>query len=258
VSWVWARRWIIVHWTVVAVLAVGLGLVVAQVIQLRDDAAETEAALQRAREGSSARQEAIDELAVSTQTLREQLLELGEVPRVPDLDILAGPRGEPGPRGLRGPSGSAGLTVVGPPGPRGAPGADGESIVGPPGVDGETGAQGPSGEDGADGARGPAGEPGEAGGAGARGPTGEAGPQGERGPAGADGERGPAGEQGPPGPAGADSEIPGPAGPAGEAGADGAPPLAWTFRWANRTYTCVRADGFDSSEPRYTCTDQRG
>lgn len=108
-----------------------------------------------------------------SQTLAQQVRNLGGTPAV---SPQPGPAGSPGPSGQPGAPGSAG--GQGPPGPSG-----GRGQTGPPGVIGPSGAPGTAGQPGQDGT------------------PGEPGAQGPPGPQGETGEQGPRGEQGPPGPA---------------------------------------------------------
>jgi hypothetical protein len=49
--------------------------------------------------------------------------------------------------------------------------------------------------------------------------------------------------------------VVGPTGATGPTGADGQPPLSWTYTDAlGIEHTCSRVDGFDSNNPRYTCS----
>ena len=109
-------------------------------------------------------------------SLRQQLIDLGQTPRVDP------PRGE---RGDQGASGDRGTT--------GRDGRDGRDGLTPPCYFAPSQCVG---------------EPGPSGPPGAQGLAGERGPQGEPGPAGPQGEPGPAGAQGEPGPPGADGEQP--------------------------------------------------
>lgn len=109
-------------------------------------------------------------------------------------------------------------------------------IPGPTGAPGSAGRPGPAGSPGAAGSPGPSGSPGSPGSAGA---------------AGTDGQGGAAGVPGPAGPAGQDGKD----GTDGRDGAPGQPPAGWTYTDpAGQSYTCVPADGFDPSAPRYTCS----
>jgi hypothetical protein len=120
--------------------------------------------VQAARQEAAVRAEQRDRFAADVEALREQLLALGQTPRVDP------PQGERGLRGERGLPGEAGS--VGPAGPAGPVGPQPSPIPGPPGP------AGPSGADGQDGAPGAPGAPGPPG------PQGEPGPQGSQGPAG--------------------------------------------------------------------------
>lgn len=139
--------------------------------------------------------------------------------------------GEPGSRGEVGPSG--------PPGP---PGKDAPSAA--PGATGPPGKSGESGKPGADStAPGPSGAAGRNGSdSTVPGPTGPAGAAGQDGRDGADGVPGQDGADGTDGANGAD-------------GRPGEPPVSWTYTDpAGVSYTCRRVDGFDASNPRYTCS----
>lgn len=148
--------------------------------------------------------------------LIDQARALSEATKVMGERGAAGERGPAGVGGPIGPQGPAGESIIGPVGSTGPPGPAGQSIVGPRG------------------------EPGVAGAMGLAGPPGEPGPVGPAGPQGPPGESitGPAGPQGPQGPVG-------PTGPAGE------PPSSWTFRWANRTWTCTPST---PGATTYTCS----
>jgi hypothetical protein len=239
----WARRrGLVGYWLIVIAVAVGLAFLFAEVINLNER-------LDRARERSDARQQAIDVLGGDVRTLREQLEAEGIDPDVPDPGERVGPTLVPGPAGPLGPRG-----LAGPEGLEGIPGAPG--LTGPPGPEGSqgvaglTGPLGPTGERGEPGVAGPPGEAGPAGPAGDTGPSGPAGEPGATGPQGDPGPTGPAGPAGPQGPQG----PAGPAGTDGQDGADGQPPAGWTFELNNRTFTCRRVDNFDPSAPRYVCT----
>lgn len=98
-------------------------------------------------------------LRETSQTLQQQIEDMGGHPVVEAIPGEEGPRGKPGPPGRDGQDGERG-----PRGPQGEPGEDGEP--GPPGKDGKPGPQGPQGEQGPpgpQGERGPAGPPGPAG-----------------------------------------------------------------------------------------------
>lgn len=100
------------------------------------------------------------------------------------------------------------------------------------------------------------------------GPPGPKGDKGEPGPAGSPAPAitpspGPAGPSGPPGAAGKDGTdgmpgkdgAPGKDGTDGKDGAPGQPPAGWTFTDdGGTTYACTPADGFDPTNPRYTCS----
>lgn len=118
----------------------------------------------------AAKDQRIDHLTDTAQTLYDQLTKLGQQPEAPR------------------PSNP----VVGPTGATGAPGAQGiQGDQGEPGIPGAPGAPG------ATGAPGPAGAEGQPGPAGAQGDTGPAGPAGPQGPAGPAGPQGPQGVAGP-------------------------------------------------------------
>ena len=97
-------------------------------------------------------------------------------------------------------------------------------------------------------------------------PGGQGIPGGQGGPGGPGGQGLPGGQggQGLPGDPGAEGApgIPGTAGLVGPSGADGlpgAPPIGWTtVRADGSVESCRRADGFDPSSPRYSCTSSGG
>jgi hypothetical protein len=118
--------------------------------------------VQAARQEAAVRAEQRDRFAADVEALREQLLALGQTPRVDPPPGMPGPRGERGVPGARGERGIPGRSIVGPPGPTGSPGPPGrDSVV--PGPRGEPGPAGPAGEKGDRGEPGPQGSPGPAG-----------------------------------------------------------------------------------------------
>jgi hypothetical protein len=118
--------------------------------------------VQAARQEAAVRAEQRDRFAADVEALREQLLALGQTPRVDPPPGERGLRGERGVPGARGERGIPGRSIVGPPGPTGSPGPPGrDSVV--PGPRGETGPKGDPGEDSTvPGPQGERGEPGEA------------------------------------------------------------------------------------------------
>lgn len=254
-----------IPWWLVGQIVLGLilGLVAVAVVQLLDRTTEAEEALARAREGSQVRQSAIELLEQDTDQLRDQLVELGEVPETPDRefpDVVegpSGPQGEPGrpPTTAEVRRAVAAYLTTNPPRPGRAP-TEAEIAAA---VAAFCAAGACEGEVGPAGSTGPVGPPGPQGETGAQGPVGEQGPQGP-GPTDeqlaaavadfcADGRC--VGEPGPQGEPGDDSTVPGPQGEGGE------PPVSWTFEdRTGRTYTCVREDGFDPDSPRYVCTSE--
>lgn len=201
--------------------AILLGFILATLIELTAEVRGT-------REEADIRGQQRAELAADVNTLRAQILALGEVPDTGPPVMI---EGEPGPRGESGPPGPAGLP--------GAAGQDGQAFIGPPG---------------------PAGAAGLAGLLGATGPAGPAGPpgaDGQPGPAGADGAPGAPGADGEPGgPPGADGQdgAPGPDGPPGPPGPAGPGPESFTFTDGPRTFTC-RDDDRDGN---YACEQTAG
>jgi cell division protein FtsB len=119
-------------------VAVLLGVLLAAVINLRAD-------FQEQKDTADARATQRDRLAQDVDALRDQLLALGQTPKVGPAPTPA-ERGERGERGL---AGRDGQTIVGPPGP---PGRMPSPIPGPPGRDGRDGADstapGPKGDKG--------------------------------------------------------------------------------------------------------------
>lgn len=248
------RKWWEVHhgwfWTVVVCLGIVLGIVVAQVVQLRDRADLAEQALEEAQERSASRAEALDILRSDTRDLRDHVKRLGGRPQVPERDIIVeAPRGPEGPQGPQGrPPTSAEVRAAVTDWLEANPPEDGR-----PPTEAEIAAAVADwcSDDRC---------------------VGETGPQGERGPAGEMGPQGPVGETGP-GPTDeqvaaavadycATSGCVGPRGPAGADGQDGAdgedgePPLWWEWEWqakGNRTYRCERTSTFDPAGPTYRC-----
>lgn len=188
-----------------ALIVVGLGVLLASLINLTGSVREQEQAEKPRAEMRAA-------LAADVEALRSQLLALGQVPD-------AGPPAavQPGPPGREG--------RAGPPGRPGDPGADGAAFVGPPG---------------APGAPGGAGSPGASGTTGQSGADSTV-----PGPSGADGRDGADSTvPGPSGRDGADSTVPGPQGERGEPGADGRPPESFTFTdRTGKTFRCADPDG---------------
>lgn len=192
------------------------------------------------------RAEQIDILAGDVQTLKDQLIEHGQVPDIsPEGQQVIAERGEKGETGDQGPQGVAG--PQGPQGVQGPQGATGEKgDTGARGPQGETGEKGETGLTGPEGDPGPTGPPGPIG---PRGATGEPGPQGppgidgSEGPKGDTGDIGPAGPQGPPGADGATGPQgpAGPQGPQGPPGPQGDPGIvsSFTFSINNRTFICT-------------------
>lgn len=106
------------------------------------------------------------------------------------LELLKGPKGDPGLKGEKGDKGDTG--PQGEIGPKGETGPQGER--GEQGPKGDPGLQGPKGDIGPQGLPGEKGEKGDKGDQGLRGLPGEPGPKGETGATGAQGERGPKGD----------------------------------------------------------------